>query len=178
MQGDINQILKSSVYSLGRLASVARCQEYHDAEDILQGIAVGMWQAESRRHISEPDRYVRRAIRNSTIDRHRREERRVKLVRDSGLSGALAPAGVDWAQVDDLVEMLPRAERNTVRRMLDGMGNAEIAAIDGGWFGRTLPRQRPGMGNAEIAAIDGVSTNTVRKRISRARERMTDALMR
>ncbi|MDI9433491.1 MAG: RNA polymerase sigma factor [Planctomycetota bacterium] len=154
MQGDINQILKSSVYSLGRLASVACCQEYHDAEDILQGIAVGMWQAESRRHISEPDRYVRRAIRNSTIDRHRREERRVKLVRDSGLSGALAPAGVDWAQVDDLVEMLPRAERNTVRRMLDGMGNAEIAAID------------------------GVSTNTVRKRISRARERMTDALMR
>ncbi|NQT13487.1 MAG: RNA polymerase sigma factor [Planctomycetes bacterium] len=153
MHDEINGILESSVYARGRLDSLARRHRYHDAQDILQGIAVGVWRNRFGRPTIDPDRYVSRAIRNSAIDRHRRGERRVKLVSHNGPHAAEAPSDVDWAEVHELVDMLPRTERDTVWRMLGGMSNAEIAAID------------------------RVCVNSVRKRLSRACGRITDALL-
>lgn len=145
----MDQMLQTSVYATGTIERLARRHEYHDAEDLLQEAAIRMWRAEKRRHIDHPNAYANRTIRDCAIDRHRRKQRRIIVVGDGALHRAKAPLPSDWPLIDESIDTLPPAERDTVRLMLTGMSYADIAAKS------------------------NMQRTTVRKRASRARKRIS-----
>jgi len=153
MTDRLNHLLESTVYTQRRFDGLVRQWGQDDAEDLRQEAAIRLWQATARGNVHNPVGYFERSVKTCAIDRSRRRERRVKLVSAPRLRAPKAPTIVDWSKVRELIDMLPRTLRDTVRRWQSGM------SVD------------------NIAAKDNVPPTTVRKRLSRARRRISDLLL-
>lgn len=148
-------LITSYQLPLVRLAYVL-CGNWASAEDCVADAFAATWPHFQRGKVTDPDRYLHRAVVNRVASYHRRRAReRLRLAR-------LGPPDVEQAGPAEV-----SADVDWVRRVLRDLppDHREIVAL------RYL-QDRP---EAEVAAILGIPVGTVKSRLSRAMKLLRQA---
>jgi DNA-directed RNA polymerase specialized sigma24 family protein len=140
--------IMDALYGAETLARTVPRIDPNDADDIRQQAALRICCCEPKIAVRKPLAYVAQAIRNCAIDHFRREGRRRCLGSDS-LPDIQSSIDVQWGHAYEAIDRLPPKEREVVKRWM---------------LGATI---------AQIATEDSVAPATVRKRFSRARQRIS-----
>ncbi|WP_432190689.1 SigE family RNA polymerase sigma factor [Streptomyces sp. Tue6028] len=161
-------------YAAARWSSLCRTAfmltgDRHEAEDLVQTTLAKVYTGWSRvRHLDEPDAYVRRALINNNLSRHRK--RRVVQLLTSSLPERVNGAGLSHLeQRSDLLDALAtlplRQRAVVVLRYWEDLSEHQVAEVLGCSVGNVKSQASRGLSKLRRhPALTGYATDSTRER--------------